>query len=71
MYLQPTSQLHRPDRVSLHVAILLAAYLLWSNANHCQCHYPQWYGGHWQDQGQGELTYTNTFIPYTTTCIKG
>ena len=47
-------QLHRPDRVSLHVALLLPAYLLWGHADYRQRYYPQWNGSHGEDRGQGE-----------------
>lgn len=47
-------QLHRPDRVSLHVALLLPAYLLWGHADYRQRHHPQWHGSHGEDRGQGE-----------------
>lgn len=56
---QSVSELHRPDRVSLHVALLLSAHLLWRNAHHRQCDHSQRHGCHWQDCWQGAHTNTN------------
>lgn len=47
-------QLHRPDRVSLHVALLLPAYLLWGHADYHQRYHPQWQESRGEDRGQGE-----------------
>lgn len=64
---QSVSELHRPDRVSLHVALLLSAHLLWRNAHHRQCDHSQRHGCHWQDCWQGAHTQTqiksNRFQP--------
>lgn len=46
---QPEPQLHRSDRVSLHVAVLLPAYLLWRDADGRQHHRPQRHGRHGTD----------------------
>ena len=35
VYFQPQSQLHWPDRMSLHVALLLTAYLVWCYSYYC------------------------------------
>lgn len=64
-------QLHRSDRVSLHVALLLPAHLLWRNADNRQCHDPQWHGRHRKNCRQGEialwlvvnLDLAQTFVP--------
>lgn len=53
---QSFSQLHRPDWVSIHVALLLSAHLLRRNAYHRKCDHSQWHGRHWQDPGQGDHT---------------
>lgn len=50
---QSVSELHRPDRVSLHVALLLSAHLLWRDAHHRQRHHSQWDGCDGQDCWQG------------------
>lgn len=64
-------QLHRSDWVSLHVALLLPAHLLWRNADHRQCHDPQRHGCHRKNCRQGEialwlvvnLDLAQTFVP--------
>lgn len=64
-------QLHRSDWVSLHVALLLPAHLLWRNADNRQCHDPQWHGRHRKNCRQGEtalwlvvnLDLAQTFLP--------
>lgn len=64
-------QLHRPDWVSLHVALLLPADLLWRHADHRQCHDPQWHGCHRKNCRQGEIAFrlvvnlalAQTFVP--------
>lgn len=47
-------QLHRSDRVSLHVALLLPAHLLRRDANDRQRHHPQRHGCHRKNRRQGE-----------------
>lgn len=53
---QSFPQLHRPDRVSVHVALLLSAHLLWRNAHHRQCDHSQRDGCYWQNCRQGVHT---------------
>lgn len=51
---QSEPQLHRSDRVSLHVAVLLPAHLLWRDADNRQRHDPQRHGRHRKDCRQGD-----------------
>ena len=61
-FLQSSPQLHRPDRVSLHVALLLPAHLPRQHAHHCQCEYG--YGISRSLVRRGEFVFKNYIILY-------
>lgn len=64
---QSVPQLHRPDRVSLHVALLLSAHLLRRNAHHRQRDHSERHGSHRQDFRQGaNPTLHNTWALFWT-----